>query len=274
LSNIGFLGGAFNPPHSGHLYVCVEAKKLLGLSEVHLLVSCNHPTKPNIGYEERLQQAEQFFKPYEWIKLNKIEEQIKGINYSYKTLEKLAKWLKDENKTGVFLCGSDAFADITSWKNWQRAFATMPFAVFNRLIKPSKELLGYQTKWQQLQSASPPAWAMLPCDPHPAASSSLDNCKKIISSLEKGKAINPVVIDIAKKSDFADWMIVAEGRSYRHLKALAENLVVELKQHGAVPKMEGTSDWLLVDAGDAVVHLFHPQARGLYNLEQLWGGKS
>ena len=272
-SRIGLLGGAFNPPHQGHLYICQEAKNLLALDEVHLLVTPNHPTKPaiNQGYQERLKAVAEFIKPYPWLRLNRIEEQITGTNYSYKTLEKLAQWAKAHNNKAVFLCGVDAFCQLTQWQQPNRILASLPFAVFERDIPHSPvphSLNAHRVKWQELVDAPAPAWAMLPSSPHPAASSKTNQKNQILAALEEGKAINPVAIDI--KSSFADWMVIAEGRSYRHLKALAQRLVTTLKQKGIKPKLEGTSDWLLVDAGNAIVHLFHPSTRKLYNLEELW----
>lgn len=69
-------------------------------------------------------------------------------------------------------------------------------------------------------------------------------------------------------------MIIASGRSPRHVSALADHVVDMLKEHGirATTEGQGTSDWVLVDAGDILVHLFRPEVRAFYNLEKMWGG--
>lgn len=88
------------------------------------------------------------------------------------------------------------------------------------------------------------------------------------------KAGDPVVIDLAGKTDIADYMVIASGRSSRQVGAMAEHLGERLKAAGCgkVP-MEGLAqcDWVLIDAGDVIVHLFRPEVRNFYNLEKMWG---
>ncbi len=83
-------------------------------------------------------------------------------------------------------------------------------------------------------------------------------------------------MDLAGKTDIADIMVVASGTSARHVGALADYVVLALKQNGyiSVPT-EGreTGDWVLVDAGDIIVHIFKPEARDHYNLEKMWEAK-
>lgn len=95
----------------------------------------------------------------------------------------------------------------------------------------------------------------------------------IVAALDDGKAEEIVVIDLAGKSSMADYMVIASGRSSRQVGALAEQLVEKLKGEGyRSPSVEGRGqgDWVLVDAGDVVVHLFRPEIRSLYNLEKMW----
>jgi len=95
----------------------------------------------------------------------------------------------------------------------------------------------------------------------------------IEASLDADKAEDITVIDLSGKSTFADTMIVASGRSPRHVGAMADHLVQKLKQQGLRVQVEGmnTCDWVLIDAGDVVVHLFRPEVRAFYNLEKMWG---
>ena len=87
------------------------------------------------------------------------------------------------------------------------------------------------------------------------------------------KAEDCVSIDLAGKSSIADVMVVASGRSQRHVAAVAEHLVKDLEQAG-VPQLrtEGLrqGDWVLIDAGDVIVHVFRPEVREHYNLEKMW----
>ncbi len=92
--------------------------------------------------------------------------------------------------------------------------------------------------------------------------------------LEDGKAEDMVAIDLQGKSDIADYLLVATGRSQRQIMALAQRLLEGLKAagHGKLAA-EGMrhGEWVLIDAGDVVVHLFKPEARAYYNLEKMWG---
>ena len=99
----------------------------------------------------------------------------------------------------------------------------------------------------------------------------------VLSSLDDDKADDAVVIDLAGKTTFADTMIIASGRSARHVAAMAEHLVERLKMAGqGGVHVEGLpqADWVLIDAGDAIVHLFRPEVRTFYNLEKMWGDES
>ena len=95
----------------------------------------------------------------------------------------------------------------------------------------------------------------------------------ILDSLDEDKAVDPVVIDLAGKTSFADHMVLVSGTSQRHLATMAEKLLARLKASGVEGQAEGLngSDWVLIDTGDVIVHLFRPEVRVLYNLEKLWG---
>ena len=91
--------------------------------------------------------------------------------------------------------------------------------------------------------------------------------------LDNNKAKSITSIDLKNKSYIADYMIVASGTSSRHLQALSEILVSELKKLGIDNcRIEGkeSNDWKLVDAHDVIVHIFHPEKREFYNLEKMW----
>ena len=98
--------------------------------------------------------------------------------------------------------------------------------------------------------------------------------KKVIEKvLDDNKANDIVAIDLQKKSQIADFMIIASGTSSRHLRSLSEILVSELKKYGVFGcRIEGreSNDWKLVDAIDIIVHIFHPEKRIFYDLEKMW----
>jgi ribosome-associated protein len=101
----------------------------------------------------------------------------------------------------------------------------------------------------------------------------LDIKKNIEKILDNNKAKNIASINLKNKSFIADYMIIASGTSSRHLQALSEILVIELKKIGLDNcKIEGkdSKDWKLVDAQDVIVHIFHPEKREFYDLEKMW----
>ena len=95
----------------------------------------------------------------------------------------------------------------------------------------------------------------------------------VLASLEDSKAENIVSIDIQGKSSLGDYMVVASGRSHRHVSAVADHLLKALKDAGlGMARVEGLSgaDWVLIDSGDIIVHVFRPEVREFYNLEKMW----
>lgn len=97
--------------------------------------------------------------------------------------------------------------------------------------------------------------------------------KTVLASLEDSKAENIVPIDLYGKSSLADHMVVASGRSHRHVAAVADHLLKALKDAGlGTARVEGmeAGDWVLIDSGDIIVHVFRPEVRDFYNLEKMW----
>jgi ribosome-associated protein len=95
----------------------------------------------------------------------------------------------------------------------------------------------------------------------------------ILSRLDDMKAEETVTIDLRGKSAFSDYMIVTSGRANRHVGAIAENVAKALKENGIKSiHVEGlpNCDWVLIDSGDVIVHVFRPEVREFYNLERLW----
>jgi ribosome-associated protein len=101
-----------------------------------------------------------------------------------------------------------------------------------------------------------------------------DLLQLVCSSLEDDKAIDPVSIDLSGKTNIADTMVIASGTSQRHIATMAQHLIERLKfagLKGMSAEGSGQSDWILIDAGDVIVHLFKGELRQFYDLEKLWG---
>jgi ribosome-associated protein len=95
----------------------------------------------------------------------------------------------------------------------------------------------------------------------------------VLASLDGDKAEDISVIDLRGRSSLTDHMVIATGRSQRQLGAMADHLQQKFKALGLPAGLEGLpqADWVLIDAGDVVVHLFRPEVRSFYNLERMWG---
>lgn len=95
----------------------------------------------------------------------------------------------------------------------------------------------------------------------------------VLDQLEEDQAQDVVSVPLEGKSSIADHMVIASGRSTRQVAAIAQKLAEKIKQAGFGPvRLEGlpAADWVLVDAGDVVIHLFRPEVRSFYNLERMW----
>ncbi|MFY9784891.1 MAG: ribosome silencing factor [Pseudolabrys sp.] len=105
---------------------------------------------------------------------------------------------------------------------------------------------------------------------HPTAKETL---RSVLARLEDMKAEDSVVIDLTDKSSIGDYMVVTTGRSQRHVSAVADHLVKDIEAAGnSRVRIEGMrqGDWVLIDAGDVIVHVFRSEVRAFYNLEKMW----
>ncbi len=110
--------------------------------------------------------------------------------------------------------------------------------------------------------------------PAAKAGSTADLHAIVMQSLDDDQAQETVSIPLAGKSSIADHMVIASGRSSRQVAAMAQKLAERIKQQtGRSARIEGlpAADWVLIDAGDVIVHLFRPEVRSFYNLERMWG---
>jgi ribosome-associated protein len=102
-----------------------------------------------------------------------------------------------------------------------------------------------------------------------------ETLRLVLASLEDAKAEDSVTIDLTGKTSIGDYMVVTSGRSQRHVGAVADHVVKDLKEAGlGGARVEGMPqcDWVLIDAGDVIVHVFRPEVRAFYNLEKMWSG--
>ncbi len=136
MKTIGLLGGSFDPPHKGHLFISLEAKKILKLDEIWWLVTPQNPLKifKPATYEERVKNCYKITRNYP-IVIKEIEKKIKS-EYSYKTINHLLNHYK--NIKFFWLMGADNLVSFHRWQNWQKIFNNMSIVIFKRH--------GYNTK--------------------------------------------------------------------------------------------------------------------------------
>ena len=136
MKKIGLLGGSFDPPHKGHLFISLEAKKILKLDEVWWLVTPKNPLKISepASYQERVDNCKKITRNFP-IKVQEIEKNI-NADYSYKTINYI---LKHYNNIKFFwLMGADNLINFHKWEKWQKIFNNMSIVIFRRH--------GYNTK--------------------------------------------------------------------------------------------------------------------------------
>src|SRR3974390_3168537 len=149
-------------------------------------------------------------------------------------------------------CRDSAFA--IQRKEWSLATSVLSKSVLPKAVKTARET---STKAAALK----------------AQSDADKTLNMILSRLDDMKAEDTVTIDLRGKSAFSDYMVIATGRANRHVGAIAENVAKGLKENGITsPHIEGlpNCDWVLIDSGDVIVHIFRPEVREFYNLERLW----
>ncbi len=115
-----------------------------------------------------------------------------------------------------------------------------------------------------------------PAEGLPDSNSSALLVKEIVDWLDEAKAEEIVSIDLTGKTSIGDFMLIASGRTDRHVGAIADRIKEKLKDNGfGRVRVEGTEtcDWVLIDTGDVIVHLFRPEVREFYNLEKMWSGE-
>lgn len=276
---IGLLGGSFNPAHTGHLEISKYAINELGLDCVIWLVAEQNPLKP--GYEQTLQERASFANQvanHSKIIVSTMETEIHS-KCTYDTLMFFVQNLP--NLEFTWLMGADCIAQFHLWENFDKFADIMNMAIFARtgyenttdsiawkeLLKKHKYSIIFCTN-TKIDISSTKIRAA-----HKMLNSSEELKDFIVKALEEKKAENIVVIDIKNKTSFTQYMIFATGRSTKNISAIADYISFELKHHSSFKTTiegSGASEWVLLDAGDVVLHLFQEEARERYKVEELW----
>ena len=144
MKKIGLLGGSFDPPHKGHLFISLEAKKILKLEEIWWLVTPQNPLKISqpASYKDRVKNCRNISRNYP-IKIKEIEKNI-GSDYSYKTVNHILHHYK--NIKFFWLMGADNLINFHKWEKWQKIFNDMSIVIFKRHGYNNKALKSIASK--------------------------------------------------------------------------------------------------------------------------------
>lgn len=164
-------------------------------------------------------------------------------------------------------------AKATKAKPAAKKAAKAPATKSKPAKKPAKQSVpkSVAQKAAKKKPAAKPASKSTSSNPAPANTTALAKALVKVLDTNKAEAIN--LLNIRDKCSFADYMIVASGRAPRHVAALADYVADHLKKQGTPAlSIEGkdSGDWVLIDAGDIVVHIFRPEVRSFYNIEKMW----
>ncbi len=302
---IGLLGGSFNPAHAGHRHISLEALKRLRLDRVWWLVSPQNPLKAEAGMapQSEREAAALAVADHPRITVSSLETEL-GTRYTLDTVQALKRRFPAADF--VWLLGADNLGQIPRWRGWRQLFREVPIAVFARAPYHANAVSGIAAvrfakarlrpeRATLLAGGKPPLWCYLPVRRHPASATAIRSSRSSMQTsiatapappgspdllgavravLDEMKALDVVEIDMRGKTTVCDGMVVASGGSQRHVQAIAEKIVEALKPMlPAAPPVEGAAqgDWVLVDGGDVIVHLFRPEVRDFYRLEKMWG---
>jgi len=310
---IGLLGGSFNPAHSGHRHISLTALKRLGLDEIWWLVSPQNPLKSGNGMaplDSRMAGAIAISN-HPRIRVTDIERQL-GTRFTRDTVAALQTRFPAHRFVWLMGADNLAqLPRWARWPELVRrvpvaVFDRAPYSLnvlsgqaasrFRRALLPPNRA-------RDLWRKAPPALTFVRMRRNALSATAIragtitdmglvetprirrmnivtategpdKNLLDLIeTSLDDDQAERIVRIDLKGKTEMADYMLVASGRSSRHVAAIADHIVEKLKAagHGRA-KVEGMPicDWVLVDAGDIIVHVFRPEVREFYNLEKMW----
>lgn len=289
---IGVLGGTFNPAHAGHLMISKRALNFHKFDYVIWLVANQNPLKPK-NEKSIFARADQALNIVNDTRiLISTAEHDYGTKYMYDSMSCLIKHFPNIEFT--WMMGMDNVMDFPKWHRSSEIPTLCNIIIFDRPcstrgINPAdfglKSTAGLDNTGvknimidtNELYDISSTQIRQKQKDLEKKVSLSKEELKDfILKCLEEKNAENISCIKIENKTPIAEYMIFASGRSVKNIQAIAEFTAIELKKElkwkADVEGLKG-SDWVLLDAGDIIVHLFHPETRERLKLEELWNKK-
>ncbi|MDP5109885.1 MAG: ribosome silencing factor [Rickettsiaceae bacterium] len=290
---IGVLGGTFDPAHAGHLMISKRALSFYKFDYVVWLVANQNPLKQK-SKKNIFARAEQALNIVDDSRiLISTAEHDFGTKYMYDSMSCLIKHFPNVEFT--WMMGIDNVINFRKWYRSSEIPKLCNIIIFDRPcsargvnpadfgLKPTADLDNTAVKniiidTNELYDISSTQIRQKQKDLETKVNLSKEELKDfILKCLEEKKAENISCIKINNETPLAEYMLFASGRSAKNIQAIAEFTAIELKKElkwkADVEGLKG-SDWVLLDAGDVIVHLFHPEARERLKLEELWDKKN
>lgn len=302
---VGLLGGSFDPAHQGHRLLSLLALRYCNLDWIWWLVTPKNPLKktvPFLSRTERIQQANTVAN-HPKILVTDLEYHFKST-FTVDTLKQLR--LHFPHTHFIWILGTDNLVQLPLWKNWTRLFRHTRIVVIRRRSTTLQALASipvhrYKPYRLPLRSSygimcyRPPVWVVLmnkfypfssrcvretlpPMTKHKLLDHSLQSVHQdfdvvsvIRQTFDEHFADDVVTIDMTDRSVLFDTVIIASGRSTRHIWAITKKLLERLRQVKVKDvSVEGRpgSEWVLLDIGDVVVHIFLPKLRAFYDIDR------
>lgn len=307
MKNIGIYGGTFDPPHLGHLNLAVEMMELRRLDEVWFCPAQLSPLKldspPSCHPLHRYQMVQKAIKGIPNFKVLDIEVLQEGPSYTIETLKKLKK--DYPNLNFWLILGEDTIEEFSKWKDPHEIIQLAPPLVGGRSLPPNWDLV----KDPLIQKAMQEGWTptrlmeisstdirhrlqeklicnhLLPKEvmdfieenrlylPLKNQQDDQDVLNRSAQAIFDKKGFNILCLDVRNCSTLTDYLLITEGSSDRHVKALCSSVVEALKVIGLVPySVQGEKEggWIVLDYGNFMIHFFQTEIREKYTLEEHW----
>jgi nicotinate-nucleotide adenylyltransferase len=302
---IGLLGGTFNPIHNGHMHIANYVYNTLTLDRVIFIPTGDPPHKLATSLapaHHRLQMVKLATEPFEPFVVDDREALSPTVSYSIDTITDLKNTFPRETRLG-FIIGLDAFLELPSWKQAPHLFELCHFIVCSRpgvtftqlqsleddypFVGPPLRNLGLahsracrpKTSNRGLVAAycgvlynSTPIISMTRTTP-PKLSLSHEQAIFIAQAAKDKKAEDVLVLEVGDLTSLADFFIFGSGESERQVRGLAAFIEKSMAtRYQALPVIEGkeTANWILLDYGNIIVHIFRSDIRQYYALEKMW----
>ena len=303
---VGLLGGTFNPPHIGHLVCAQEALRRSSSSTACCSCRCTsrrtRAIEADPGVEHRVELCRRAVAGDERLDVSLVDAEVPGPSYTVDTLRRLHERCPGDDLT--FIVGGDMAFSLPTWREPEAILELAELGVAEREgvrradiserlgdLPADRSPLLRHAPTRHLLLADPPPRGGRPPDPVPGAGRrrglhraggavpmtlAPDRLAELVAGYAADvKAIDPVELDLRDVLGYTDYFVIATGNTDRQAKAIHDRIHQGMKkEHGLLPRRVeglGESRWILMDYLDVIVHIFTPEAREFYRLEQLWG---